>query len=89
MNDQSVVDLVSGMLWSSFWISLPLLLVGLIAGIIISLFQIVTSIQDPSFSAVPRLLAFFVAIVILLPWIVLRLTTYTTSLFQDLPKYAR
>ena len=89
MNDRSVVDLVSGMLWSSFWISLPLLLVGLIAGIIISLFQIVTSIQDPSFSAVPRLLAFFVAIVILLPWIVLRLTTYTTSLFQDLPKYAR
>lgn len=89
MNDQSVVDLVSGMLWSSFWISLPLLLVGLIAGIIISLFQIITSIQDPSFSAVPRLLAFFVAIIMLLPWIVLRLTTYTTSLFQDLPKYAR
>ena len=89
MNDQSVVDLVTNMLWSSFWIGLPLLLIGLIAGVIISLFQILTSIQDPSFSAVPRLLAFFAAIIIFLPWIILRLTTYTTELFQNLPKYAR
>lgn len=89
MNDQSVIDLVSGMLWSAFWISLPLLLVGLVAGIIISLVQILTSIQDPSFSAMPRLLAFFAGIIILLPWIILKLTTYTTHLFQDLPKYAR
>ena len=89
MNDRSVVDLVSSMLWSSFWISLPLLLVGLVAGVLISLFQIVTSIQDPSFSAVPRLLAFIAAIILMLPWIILRLTTYTIHLLQDLPKYAR
>jgi flagellar biosynthetic protein FliQ len=89
MNAQSVVDLVSNMLWSTFWSVLPLLVVGLVTGILVSLFQIVTSIQDPSFSAVPRLLAFFAAIILMLPWIILRVTTYTTHLFQDLPKYAR
>jgi len=89
MNAQSVVDLIAGMLWSCFWVSLPLLAVGLVAGVIISLLQIVTSIQDPSFSAVPRLLAFFAAILLMLPWMILRLTTYTCHLFQDLAKYAR
>ena len=89
MNAQSAVDLIAGMLWSSFWISLPLLLIGVLAGVVISLLQILTSIQDASFSAVPKLLAFFAAILILLPWMILRLTTYTTLLFQDLGKYAR
>ena len=89
MNTQSVVDLVSNMLWTSFWISLPLLLVGLVAGTLIGLFQIITSIQDPSFAAVPRLLAFFTAIILMLPWIITRLTSYSTHLLLDLPKYAR
>jgi len=43
-----------------------LLAIGLVAGVIISLLQIVTSIQDPSFSAVPRLLVFFAAILLML-----------------------
>ena len=89
MNAQSVVDLIAGMLWGCFWICLPLLAVGIVAGIIISLLQIVTSIQDPSFSAVPRLLAFFGAILLMLPWMILRLTTYTCHLFSDFAKYAR
>jgi flagellar biosynthetic protein FliQ len=89
MNAQSIVDLIAGMLWNCFWISLPLLAVGLVAGVIISLLQVVTSIQDPSFSAVPRLIAFFAAIILVLPWMVLRLTTYTSHLFEDLARYAR
>jgi len=89
MNPQSVVDLISGMLWNSFWVCLPLLAIGLIAGVIISLLQVITSIQDPSFSAVPRLLAFFAAILLMLPWMILRLTTYTGHLFEDFSKYAR
>jgi flagellar biosynthetic protein FliQ len=89
MNAQSVVDLLAGMMWNCFWLSLPLLTVGLVAGVIISLLQIVTSIQDPSFSAVPRLVAFFAAILLLLPWMILRLSTYTVQLFQDFSRYAR
>jgi flagellar biosynthetic protein FliQ len=89
MTTQTVVDLISGMLWNCFWTGLPLLAVGLVAGLLISLLQIVTSIQDPSFSAVPRLLAFFTGVLLLLPWMILRLTTYTTHLLQSLGQYAR
>ena len=60
-----------------------------VAGIVISLVQIITSIQDPSFGAVPRLAIFFVTLLVILPWIVIRLVDYTGRLFGDLGKYAR
>jgi len=87
MKTQVVVDLLSNMLWSTFWISLPLLMVGLVAGVVISFIQIITSIQDPSFSAVPRLFAVFAALVLLLPWILFRLTDYTSQLLRDVARY--
>jgi len=88
MTTQTVADLLSGMLWNALWIGLPLLLIGLVAGVLLSLLQIVTSIQDPSFSAVPRLLVFFVSLLLLLPWMIFKLTTYTAHLFQNLGQYA-
>ena len=87
MGEHAAVDLISRMLWTSFWICLPLLVVSLLVGLLVSLFQIITSIQDPSFSAVPRLLAFFVTLLLLLPWIILRLTSYTVELFQHMAKH--
>ena len=88
MDAQSIIDLIAGMLWSCFWISLPLLAVGLVAGVIISLLQIVTSIQDSSFSAVPRLTAFLAVLLVAMPWMLTRLITYTSALFGDLGRFA-
>lgn len=73
----------------TFWLSLPLLAVGFAAGVAISVLQILTSVQDPAFGAVPRLLAFFVGLLLFLPWMLLKLTSYTTSLFSDFSRYAR
>ena len=89
MNAQTVADLVRQALMAAFWVSLPLLLVGFLAGVLISLLQIVTSIQDPAFAAAPRLAAFLAGAILFLPWILLRLVSYTTALLGDLPKYAR
>jgi flagellar biosynthetic protein FliQ len=89
MNQQAVVDLVRHTLLSAFWLSLPLLAVGFAAGILISLLQIVTSVQDPAFGSVPRLAAFLAGIVLLLPWMLMRLCTFTEQLLGDLGKYAR
>jgi flagellar biosynthetic protein FliQ len=89
MNQQAVVDLVRHTLMTAFWLSLPLLAVGFIAGILISLLQIVTSVQDPAFGSVPRLAAFLAGIVILLPWMLIRLCTFTEQLLGDLGRYAR
>ena len=54
-----------------------------------SLIQIVTSIQDAAFSTVPRLVAFLVGIMLLLPWMLMRLMAFTTSIIGDLPRFAR
>ena len=61
----------------------------LVAGIVMSLLQIVTSIQDTSFSTVPRLLAFLAGIMLLLPWMLMKLMAYTTGILGDLPRFAR
>jgi flagellar biosynthetic protein FliQ len=89
MTSENVVDLIRQAFWTTFWLSLPLLVVGFVAGIVISLVQIVTSIQDSSFGAVPRLLAFLAALVLFLPWMLARLVTYTVTLLGDFSRYAR
>ena len=74
---------------ATFWIAAPLLAIGLVGGIVMSLLQIVTSIQDTSFSTVPRLLAFLAGIIMLLPWMVMKMMAYTTGILGDLPRFAR
>jgi flagellar biosynthetic protein FliQ len=55
----------------------------------VSLVQIATSIQDNAFSAVPRLVAFLVSLLLLLPWMIERAMAYTSSILGDFARYAR
>ena len=89
MTPDSAVHLIRQTLIATFWLSAPLLAIGLIAGVVMSLIQIVTSIQDAAFSTVPRLVAFLVGIMLLLPWMLMRLMAFTTSIIGDLPRFAR
>ena len=89
MTPDSVVHLIRQTLIATFWLSAPLLAIGLIAGVVMSLIQIVTSIQDAAFSTVPRLVAFLVGIMLLLPWMLMKLMAFTTSIVGDLPRFAR
>jgi len=74
---------------TTFWVGLPLLTIGFVAGIVISLIQIATSIQDASFSTVPRLGAFLAGLVLLMPWMLAKLMDYTTAILGNLERYAR
>jgi flagellar biosynthetic protein FliQ len=89
MTIQSVAEAMRQALMIAFWLALPLLAIGFVAGIIMSLIQIVTSVQDPGFAAVPRLAAFFAGLLLFLPWMLLKLTSYAAALFSDLGRYAR
>jgi flagellar biosynthetic protein FliQ len=89
MTPAVVVDIIRQTLMTTFWLCLPLLAVGFVAGIVISLLQIVTSIQDPGFGTVPRLAAFLGATLIFLPWILLKLISFTAELFRDFTRYAQ
>jgi flagellar biosynthetic protein FliQ len=89
MTPELVVQVTRQALMAAFWLSAPLLVIGFIAGLVISLVQIATSIQDNAFSSVPRLVAFLVGLLFLLPWMLSRAMSYTISLFGDLGRYAR
>ena len=58
MTTELVVQLMRQTLMATFWLAAPLLMIGFIAGLVISLVQIATSMQDNAFSTIPRLAAF-------------------------------
>ncbi|NWF84588.1 MAG: flagellar biosynthetic protein FliQ [Bryobacteraceae bacterium] len=89
MTSEAIAAVLRDALMTAFWVSLPLLAIGFVAGIVISLLQIVTSVQDPAFGGVPRLVAFLAGLLLLLPWMIARLAGYTISLLGDLSRYAR
>ncbi|QJB56297.1 flagellar biosynthesis protein FliQ [Pseudodesulfovibrio sp. zrk46] len=68
-------------------ISLPMLGIGMAVGIIVSILQAATQIQEMTLTMVPKLLAIFIALLVAFPWIMDKMTTYTTNLFLNLPNY--
>jgi flagellar biosynthesis protein FliQ len=88
MTSDSAVAIVREMFVTTLWVSAPLLLIGFVSGIVMSLIQIVTSIQDSAFSSIPRLVVFLTALLFLMPWMLSRMMSYTISILGDLGRYA-
>ncbi|MGD0669623.1 MAG: flagellar biosynthetic protein FliQ [Bryobacteraceae bacterium] len=89
MTPNMVVDIIRQTLLMAFWLAAPLLAIGFAAGVGISLVQIATSMQDNAFSTIPRLIAFLVSLLLLMPWLIQKSVTYTVTLWGDLGRYAR
>lgn len=89
MTPEFAIEIFRHTLMETFWLSLPLLAIGFAVGIAVSLLQVMTSIQDTSFAAVPRLTAFLLGLLLMLPWMTSRLIAYTTALLGDFGRYAR
>jgi len=88
MTPEAVVQIIRGCLMTTFWLAAPLLAIGFFAGIAVSLVQIATSMQDSAFSTIPRLMAFLVGLLLLMPWMLEKICAYTTALLGDLGRYA-
>jgi flagellar biosynthetic protein FliQ len=88
MTPQTAVEVIRQALLAAFWLGAPLLAVGFAAGILISLLQITTSIQDTAFSTVPRLAAFLGGLLILMPWMFERMASYAAAILGNLGRYA-
>jgi len=89
MTPEFVVQIMREMFMIAFWLSAPLLAIGFIAGIIVSLVQIVTSIQDSGFNAIPRLLAFLGGAILLMPWMLKKMMEYAIGILGHLGRYAQ
>ena len=89
MTPEMVVQILRGALTTTFWLAAPLLAIGFVAGILVSLVQIATSMQDNAFSTIPRLVAFLAGLLLLMPWMLEKTMFYTISLLGDFSRYAR
>lgn len=89
MNGDQAVELARRALETALWISAPILLAAIAIGILISVIQVVTSVQDMTISTVPRLAVVGAVVFFLSPWMMRYMMGYMTRLFSDLHPYLR
>jgi flagellar biosynthesis protein FliQ len=89
MTPEFAIQIVREAMIMMFWLSAPFLIAGFVTGIVVSLVQIVTSIQDAAFSTVPRLGIFLLVATISLPWVLQKASNYAASILGDLSRYAQ
>ncbi len=80
--DDNIIDLVREMLLITLKIAAPILLAGVVVGLVISLFQSITSIQEQTLTFVPKIAAMLLVAVLLLPWIVQRLVEFAVDMLS-------
>jgi flagellar biosynthetic protein FliQ len=89
MPEALVVGIVRQAIEVAVIISLPMLLAGLVAGVFVSIFQTLTSIQDNVLSFIPRAAAIFGVFALTFPWALRLLTGFSTDLIRRLPELIR
>jgi flagellar biosynthetic protein FliQ len=89
MPEALVVGVVREAIQTAIVVSLPMLMAGLLAGIAVSIFQTVTSIQDNVLAFIPRAAAIFMVFALTFPWILRTVTGFSTQLITHLPDYIR
>jgi flagellar biosynthetic protein FliQ len=83
------MTLIQRALETLMWITGPLLVAAIVVGVIVSLIQTLTSIQDQTFSFAPRVAAIFIVFLFIFPGALRVLVTFTTSLLGDFTPYIR
>ena len=86
MDQDVVITLVSGALSLALKVALPLLGVGLVIGLAVSVFQAVTQIQEQTLSFIPKVLALAGVLVVGGPWMLGQVLTYTQDLWLSIPQ---
>src|ERR1700759_4395651 len=86
MNPEFAIELLKTMIYQALAIAAPVLIVAMIIGLAISLFQAVTTIHEQTLAFVPKALAVVGVLLLLLPWIVRSLVEFTTAVIQKMPQ---
>lgn len=87
MTIDTVVDIARETLWVIVKVSAPMLGVSLIVGLIISIFQTITSINEQTLTFLPKLLAIFTVLVLAGSWILNSLASFTTELYSNFARF--
>jgi flagellar biosynthesis protein FliQ len=82
MTPESVVEIGQYAMRTVILVAGPMLLAGMIVGLVISIFQAATQINEMTMTFVPKILAVFVVMIITLPWTIRQLTSFTEAMFN-------
>lgn len=89
MTINDVVAIANDAYWTIIKLSAPVLLVSLVVGLVISIFQTITSIQEQTLTFVPKILAVFATLMLLGHWMLNNLSEYITKMWSDFSVYIR
>jgi flagellar biosynthesis protein FliQ len=89
LTQQFIVHLGREVFFTSMIIAAPMLISGLIVGVVISIIQTATSIQEQTLTFIPKILAVVVSLILFFPWMLNTLLTFTSELLNNIPNYIR
>ena len=85
MTPQDAIDLGREAIWISLLIGSPVLLAGMVVGLLVGLFQALTQIQEQTVAFVPKIVAMVLVLSITLPWLITQMLQYSTDLIEGIP----
>lgn len=89
MSEDIVISLGRDAIWTTVILAAPLLISALVVGLVVSIIQAVTQINESTLTFIPKMLTIVVVMIVLAPWMTQMITSYTTELFTSLPNYVR
>jgi flagellar biosynthesis protein FliQ len=89
MTPQFVVNFAQEAIQVTIFVCLPILVMALLAGLVISIFQAVTQINEMTLTFVPKILVVLVGLLFLAPWMLEHLMTFTITIMTNFPDYIR
>lgn len=89
MNPQQFIDISMSVIYSTTELALPLLLTALTVGLVVSIFQAATQINEATLSFLPKFAAMIGIFILISPWMVRKITDYTTRIYSKIPEISR
>ncbi len=87
MTSEMVIAIAERGVWVILMTSGPLLIIALVSGLAVSIFQATTQIQEQTLAFVPKIVAVLVGIIFFGPWMLAKVTTFATDIFENLTRY--
>ena len=87
MSSDIALQLVSQMLWTGLLMMAPMLILVMVVGILVSIFQVVTQIQEMSLSFIPKIITVVLVLQVFGPWMLRLLVNYSAQIITSIPNY--
>lgn len=89
MTPEAVISIARDGIFMTLILSSPMLILGLLVGLMISVFQAVTSISEMTLTFIPKIVAVFMGMLFFAPWMLEKITTYTINIINSIPMFIR